>query len=463
MPRNVKNFNKLLANASTKTIRKMRKDVMLALDNAVEAVKPFNLLKRKVKLDTRNETLLIQGLKLRLTRYERIVVIAFGKASIQMTSFVTNLLRDYYVEGITVTPHGTAGFKEINGVAVVEASHPVPDRMSVEAAEKVVELAGTCDERTLVFVLISGGGSALLAMPVEDVSLQDKIKTTEELLKAGASIHEINTIRKHLSAVKGGRLAFYLRKSRTISLIISDVVGDDVSVIASGPTSPDDSTYRDALNILRKYNLVERVPENVVRHLKRGVDGVVPETPKPGDVVFENVSNVVIGGVYDACRAASLHMRRRGYRVIILSTHLVGEAREVGKVISGIAATSCKIGYPTGKPAAFVFGGETTVTVRGNGVGGRNQELALSVAMRIHNLKNVVFASIGTDGVDGPTEAAGALSDSTTLAKARGMGMDAENYLLQNDSNTFFTKLGDVILTGHTGTNVGDVCILAIR
>ncbi len=459
---NVKNAAQLIANGEKPVIRKLRRDILHAVDKAVEAVKPFNLLRDKVRL-SRRDRLVIAGYDISLSGYSRIAVMAFGKASLQMTQFITNLLKDYRLDGIVVTPHGTAKSRKIDGISVLEAGHPIPDEKSVEAAERIVELAKSCDEKTLVLVLISGGGSALLSLPAGDLTLQDKIITTEELLKAGASIHEINAVRKHISAIKGGQLAGHLCSSRVISLIISDVVATYVDVIASGPTAPDNSTYEDALHILRKYKLIGRIPESVVEHLKRGAAGAVPETPKPSDTIFRRVSNIVVGNVYDACKVAADSMRRQGYRTAIVSTYLMGEAREIGKVITGIAGTIARINSPVKRPAALVFGGETTVTVRGEGKGGRNQELALAVAIGMSNLKDTVFISLGTDGVDGPTEAAGALSDHNTLARATEKGMDAEDFLLRNDSNTFFKKLGDVVLTGYTGTNVGDICILTIR
>ena len=339
----------------------------------------------------------------------------------------------------------------------VTGGHPVPDGHSVEAAVRALEIARTCGERDALLVLLSGGGSALMALPGPGLALADKQRTVQTLLVRGADIHELNAVRKHISAIKGGRLAAATR-ARTITLAISDVTGDDLSVIASGPTVPDDSTFATALEVLDRRGGRAGYPEPVVRHLQRGAAGQEPETPKAWDGCLEAIA-YVIGNLATAIDGASAGAAALGYEVHVIHPPLTGQARLAAGVLADILA-----GLPrAGRRLCVISGGETTVEVRGTGTGGRNQELALALALRLEAIGAEVAAlSAGTDGVDGPTDAAGAIVDSSTGARARAVGLEPLSYLDNNDSYSFFSRLGDLVQTGPTGTNVGDIQIMLV-
>jgi hydroxypyruvate reductase len=327
----------------------------------------------------------------------------------------------------------------------------------VEGTAKILALLKTAGKRDLVFSLISGGGSALLPQPVAGITLPEKQAVTRMLLACGATIDEINAIRKHISLSKGGQMARAAFPATTVNLMLSDVVGDKMDVIASGPFVPDSSTYRDARAILSKYGLRE-VPPGVREHLDKGARGEVKETPKKGDPIFEKVRNFVIGSNLLALEAAREEAERLGYHALILSSMVEGETREVARFHTAIAAEILKSGCPVPPPACVISGGETTVTLRGKGTGGRNQEFCLAAAIDLDGLPpRVVIASAGTDGNDGPTDAAGAVVDPTTLKKGRDLGLDAARHLAENDSYPFFQKTGDLLITGPTKTNVMDV------
>lgn len=301
-----------------------------------------------------------------------------------------------------------------------------------------------------------------MTMPCQGVSLDDKRRITEMLLRSGSTINEINAVRKHISGFKGGMLAKQAYPATLISLILSDVIGDNLDVIASGPTVSDSSTFKDAVDILERYSLWDRTPDSVRRILIDGATGSVPETPKLGDRVFEKVHNIIIGSNRLASLAAVQELRRRGMNTLFLTSFMEGEARDVGLALAALAREVSASGNPVAKPAALVMGGETTVTVSGSGVGGRNQEIALSAAMKIDGMDGAVIASASTDGVDGPTDAAGAIVDGNTIAQARRLSLDARDHLRNNDSYSFFSKLGQLILTGPTGTNVNDLSIIVM-
>ncbi len=306
-----------------------------------------------------------------------------------------------------------------------------------------------------------GRASALLPLPAEGISLADKQATTEALLACGADIHEMNTIRKHLSAIKGGQLARMAWPATVITLVLSDVIGDDLDVIGSGPSVPDRSTFAQALDIVQRYGLLRRVPKPVLARLKRGAAGAVQETPKPGDAAFNSVRNVIVGSNRAALDAAAVAARSLGYRTLVLSSSMEGETRDVAGVHAAIAREIRASGRPLKPPACIISGGETTVTMRrGDGLGGRNQEFALAAARGIAGMENVVVLSLGTDGTDGPTDAAGAIADGRTVARASEIGMSAAETLARHDSYHFFEPLGDLIRTGPTGTNVMDVHIV---
>jgi hydroxypyruvate reductase len=321
----------------------------------------------------------------------------------------------------------------------------------------MVDLLRTAGARDLVITVISGGGSALVDLPAENIDLAQLRELTDGLLRSGATINEMNAVRKHLSLVKGGGLARIASPARVVSLILSDVVGNPLDVIASGPTVPDTTTFRDAWRVLERYGLADSVPRPIANRLRAGMRGEVPETPKEGDPIFDRVQNVVVASNDLAAEAATARARELGFNSLLLSTFVEGEAREVGKLFAAIARELAAFGRPCPRPACIVAGGETTVTVRGGGKGGRNQELALSAAIKIAGVDDVMIVAAATDGSDGPTDAAGAIADGSTVARATDAGLDPADYLARNDSYSFFERLGDLIKTGPTNTNVNDL------
>ncbi len=448
-----------LVDSAPAHIRREVKAVLQALDKAIAAVQPAKLLHDKITV--RGEVFRVGGRRLNLDKFDEVVLLGAGKAALGMAKAILELLGRRIKRGVIVVPYGS-NVKMLDCVEVLEAGHPIPDTNGVKAAQHIIELAESCKENTLAVFLLSGGASALIPLPADGVSLEDKIEITNLLMKSGANIHELNTVRKHISAIKGGQLAKALSRSRVVSLILSDVVGDDIATIGSGPTAPDVTTYTDALQILERRGIIDKTPSSILTRLRRGASGEIPETPKPSDNIFKHVTNIVIGGNFDACRAAASFMRRSGYRSMIVSSHLEGEAREVGRAFSSVALSVERYGVPLKRPCAFVIGGETTVSVRGDGVGGRNQELVLAAVEKLADTRKAVLASLGTDGIDGPTDAAGAICSSNTLRQALEAGLNADDYLRHNDSYNFFKKVGGLILTGRTGTNVGDVAILCV-
>jgi glycerate-2-kinase len=332
----------------------------------------------------------------------------------------------------------------------------------VRGAEEMMDLVSDLGHQDLVLCLLSGGGSALITLPAEGISLEELREMTQLLLRSGAAIQEVNAVRKHLSRVKGGQLAKAAYPARVITLLVSDVVGDRLDTIASGPTYPDSTTFSDALAVIERYGLTGKAPKNVLERLKLGAKGKLSETPKPGEKYFQNTLHEIVASNADAVKAAAEVGKSHGLNVSILTTTMQGEAREVG---SYLAATAKDV-VETSKlprPALLISGGETTVTVKGEGVGGRNQELVLSAAIGISGLKSVTIASFSTDGIDGPTDAAGAIADGFTLERAERLKLDPATYLGRNDSYSFFKELGDLLVTGPTGTNVMDVaCVLLI-
>ena len=396
-------------------------------------------------------------------KFRNLVLIGFGKAASRMAKAVEDNLGDLLTGGIIVTKYGHAVQGDrVSNVKTYEAGHPMPDENGRKAAQEIVQALKTTDKYTLVICLISGGGSALLVAPSGDITLADKQEVTGMLLKAGANIYELNTVRKHISAVKGGRLAEAAQPATVLSLILSDVVGDRLDMIASGPTAPDRTTYHDAYDVVRKYRLEGRLPSSVAAAIDKGMRGLLPETPKVGDPLFQKVRNIIIGNNKMATDAARLAAESMGYRTTVLSSELTGEAALVAGQLAKKAIDAKKALAP-GDKACLIAGGETTVTVSGNGKGGRNTELALVFGMEIQGLPGITFLSAGTDGTDGPTDAAGAFADGQTVLKAVRAGLIAQEYLQNNDSYTFFSKTGDLFITGPTGTNVMDVYIILLH
>jgi glycerate 2-kinase len=401
---------------------------------------------------------------------EKLLLVGFGKAASQMARAVEDFAGDLIKKGILITKYGHSISQEsrITGkeskIKIYEAGHPLPDGNGLAATKEIIDLVKGLDENSLLLCLISGGGSALFVSPYNDVSLDDKKKTTELLLKAGADIKELNTVRKHISAVKGGRLAELAYPARIISLILSDVIGDKLDVIASGPTSPDETTFGDTLEVIERYNLSSRLPQKVLEVLHNGASGSIRETPKEGNCIFDRVENIIIGSNRKALKAAKTQAEFFGLKTEILSSEISGEARDVGKSIAREAMKAKNTSRKNRDNAiCFISGGETTVTVRGTGLGGRNMELALSFAIGIEGTEGITMLSAGTDGTDGPTDAAGAIVNSETMKTARANGLDPVEYLENNDSYNFFKQIDGLLITGPTGTNVMDIQILIVE
>jgi len=390
--------------------------------------------------------------------FTRLVAVGFGKAAASMALALEQELGDILESGVFVTKYDHTTSQKPEKFRIFQAGHPVPDENGLRGTEEIMALAASADEKTLVVTLVSGGGSALLVAPASHITLAAKQLTTDLLLRCGADIHELNTVRKHLSRVKGGRLAGIINPARTISLILSDVIGDDLDVIASGPTAPDSSTYREAIAVLERYQLQDRVPAEVVAHLALGARGDLPETPKEGDLIFQRVENHIIGSNRLALEAMLATARKQGLTAEILTTRLSGEAADAAKMLSRTAITRKETRQ--GQPLCLLSGGETVVHVRGNGKGGRNMELALNFALEVAGKEGITLLSAGTDGTDGPTDAAGALVDGKTVP-----AMERERalrFLENNDSYSFFQENGGLFITGPTGTNVMDLQILLI-
>jgi hydroxypyruvate reductase len=435
-----------------------KKDALTIFESAVRAVDPARAIKSHLKIE--NKHLTVGDETTDLSGFDRISVIGAGKASAAMARAMEEILDQRLNSGLVVTKYGHA--LSLDKIQVIEAGHPVPDEAGFQGARQIVGFLEQVDEKDLVFFLISGGGSALLPFPVEGLTLEDKQNVTKILLEVGANIHEINTLRKHLSQVKGGRLARIVHPATLISLILSDVIGDDLDSIASGPTVPDHSTFADCMDILDKYQITDRLPSVVVDILEKGTRGEIEDTPKAGDSAFERTQNLIIGSNILAVKAAAKKARELGYNPLILSTFIEGETRDVARVHAAIAKEILSSGNPIKRPACVISGGETTVTIRGKGKGGRNQEFSLAAALDIDGLGNVVVLSGGTDGTDGPTDAAGAIADGTTISRARKLGLKPELYLRENDSYHFFEALNDLIITGPTYTNVMDLRIVLV-
>jgi hydroxypyruvate reductase len=392
----------------------------------------------------------------RYDRYRRIFVIGAGKASATMAHAAERVLGRRIEAGLVNTKYGHLA--KLRRIELNECGHPVPDERGVEGARRIAALAEQAGPDDLVICLISGGASALLPFPAEPITLGEKQETTRLLLAFGASIHEINAVRKHISAIKGGQLARLASPATVESLLLSDVIGDDLDVIGSGPTAPDASTFERALEILDKYGIRAKAPAAVRARLENGAAGEIPETPKPGDKLFRRTTNRVIGSNRLAVDAAAAHAKAAGFRTLVLSTFVEGETRDVARMHAAIAKEIRASGRPLKPPACIITGGETTVTLRGSGLGGRNQEFVLAAAVDIAGLDNVVVLSAGTDGTDGPTDAAGAIADGRTLSR----NPCVQQFLAANDSYHYFEPLGDLIVTGPTGTNVMDVRILLV-
>jgi glycerate-2-kinase len=396
--------------------------------------------------------------KTRIGLRGKLTVVGAGKASGRMAEAVEAVLGDRINNGTVIVPRGTRGKYDLTRIGLLEGDHPQPSEDSVEAAKAVVRAVSGLSEMDCVISLISGGGSSLMCLPSEDIPLEDKIATTRELLRSGATIREFNTVRKHISAVKGGMLAKAAYPANVINLLVSDVPGDREEIIASGPMCPDPSTFDDALRVLKVRGLMGHLPASVEAHISKGVQRQIPETPKPGDDIFRKVITDVVAGGRKALAFMERRSRVNGWRTVVLTSCIEGEARDVGTVL---ASVGIEVGGKVARrPMVALAAGETTVTVRGDGRGGRNQEVALSAAIKLEGTEGIAVASMGTDGIDGVTDAAGAIVDGGTLNAVLDHGLNPREALNRNNSYAALRPAHSLIFTGPTGTNVSDVMVV---
>ena len=440
-------------------VRSLRRDAKKIYLQGVQAVDPRVILSAHVAL--RQNVLYVGKKAYPLSRFERIFVAGCGKASAAMAANLEKILGPRITAGLINVKYGHA--LKLKRIRMREAGHPLPDEPGLRGTEEIIRMLSQLNEKDLVIFLISGGGSALLPSPRPGITLKDKQEVTNLLLRCGATIQEINALRKHLSLLKGGGLAKLVYPATLISLILSDVIGDPLDTIASGPSVPDSTTFADCAQIFDHYQLWEKVPPPVAQYIRDGIEGKKEETLKKGDPAFARVFNWIVGNNLLAMKAAKRQAEILGYHPLMLSSLIAGETREVAKVLAAVAKEVLLSGNPIPPPACILSGGETTVTLKGKGQGGRNQEFALATALEIGGWQEIVVLSAGTDGTDGPTNAAGAFVDGETLDRGKALGADPFLALEENDSYPFFARLGDLLITGPTGTNVMDLRIILIR
>ncbi len=417
-------------------------------------------------LSRTGEVLCAGGREYPLAGFRKVFLAGAGKAGIPMAGAIETILADRLEQGLIVVKHRQAE-QRLSHTRVLEAGHPEPDEAGVEAASELIDfLRSNLTREDLLLLVISGGGSALLPSPVPQISFHDKKLATRVLLRSGATIQEMNAIRKHLSRLKGGRLLDHTRGCRVIAMMLSDVVGDDLASIASGPTSPDPTTFGDCLEVIRNYGIAEELPRTVIEYLRAGEAGNqgIEETPKAGDPRFELVQNAIVASNILALRAAADRAEQEGFEPLILSSSVYGNTADLARFLVAVCREVLRTGNPISPPCCLICGGETTVRVEGDGKGGRNQEWALWCAKEIADWGEtpVLMASLGSDGNDGPTDAAGAIATPQTVRRARRLGLSVKDHLRRNDSYHFFQPLGDLILTGPTHTNVMDLQLVLI-
>lgn len=447
----IKNKEELLSHGN-KEGRKVALDVV---EYAIKAVDAYEATKNTVRV--KNDMLIVGDLNYDLSRVGDIYVIGGGKATFSIAMALEEILGGRIKRGVINVKKGEK--RRLKRIKVIEAGHPIPDEAGLEGTKEIIEIAKKAKEGDLVFCAITGGASALMPLPARNISLEDKKKVTELLLKCGATIDEINAVRKHISAIKGGRLAKYIHPAEIINLVIID----EVAGRPWGPTVPDTTTFKDAINVLKKYDLWEKIPNTIREHLKRGMVEPKLETPKPNDFKGLKVRNVVLADNEIMCEAAKKRAEKLGFKSLILSTKLEGESREVGIVLASIAKEIERKGRPIKPPCVLILGGETTVTITGqSGKGGPSQELVLGASLKIAGSKRIVVTSIDTDGTDGPTEIAGGIVDGSTLKRAEKIGVDIFENLMKHNSSEVLMKLQDAIVTGSTGTNVMDLNVVVI-
>lgn len=458
----IQNFQSLISKGKTDQRIFARKAVLELLDVGINSVLPENFVPDKVKLKA--SKLHIENLVFDLSKIKDIFVVGAGKASGAMAEALERILKSKITNGLVNIPEGTKSKYIVRLIKLNEANHPIPSEDGIIGTRKIINILEKARENDLIIVLISGGGSALLPLPVDSISLSNLQNLNESLIKSGATIQEINAVRKHCSQIKGGQLAKFGFPATIITLVLSDVIGNSLDAIASGPTIPDSTTFSQAIKILKKYKIWETSSPSIKHHLKEGLDGIIPETPKPSDKIFQKSHTIILGDNKLACESIEKAAVQKGYQSYTYSHEITGEARIVGNnIMKFIKEKLTEAGSEGKKPLILITGGETTVTVKGNGVGGRCQEMGLSVIPELDDLPGVVFAAIGTDGIDGFTDAAGVIVDQQTINLMKQNNLDNLKFLNNNDSYNFFKKLKDsLIYTGPTGTNVSDLILIGI-
>lgn len=440
-------------------LQQMREDALSIFAAGLAAVEPMRAVYNHLALE--GDILTAGGNRLKLPTAGRVFLVGAGKAAGPMAAAVENVLGQRLFRGLIVTKYGHQ--HPLKKTELLEAGHPLPDANGLAAGREISALLAEADEKDLVIVVISGGGSALLPAPPPAITLEEKMAVTELLLGCGATIDEVNTVRKHLSTLKGGGMARLAAPARVLTLILSDVVGDPLDVIASGPTVPDRSTFSEALGILTYYQIDTKIPRTVLSYLQDGVAGRIKETPKHEEPYFSNTWNVIVGNNPMAVFAAEARAKELGYNSLVLSTTITGETRPVAEMHAALVREIVSTGNPLTAPACLISGGETTVTLKGNGKGGRNQEFALATAVGIQNCADSLILSAGTDGTDGPTDAAGAFADCTTVKRGLAAGLDLSQHLEENNAYPFFAALNDLVRTGPTKTNVMDLHLVLVK
>ncbi|NOZ49831.1 MAG: glycerate kinase [Chloroflexi bacterium] len=433
--------------------------VFTLIQAALQAVDPYGAV--RAHLQKQGQFLFVDDKKLNLDNFEHIYVLGAGKAGAPMAQAIEDILGERISGGCVVVKYGHQS--PTRRLHILQAGHPLPDQAGLEAGQQILALAQAATADDLVLCLISGGGSALLESLPPALSLADLQTTTDLLLASGATIHEFNTVRKHLSLIKGGQLGRAASPATLLTLVLSDVVGSPLQIIASGPTVPDPSTWAQAWEIVEKYDLVQRLPATVRHRLHAGLIGELPDTPKPGAALFDRSHTLLIGDNATAAQAAAQTAVRRGYNTQILSTFIEGEAREIAKVAVALAREVRHHQRPVAPPACLILGGETTVTLGAEpGLGGRNQELALAAALALDAMPGITIVALATDGSDGPTDAAGAWVDGRTLARARALGLSAHQALRTHNAYPLLAQVGALLHTGPTRTNVNDLIFILV-
>lgn len=438
--------------------RDLRESAQTILKTALKAVDPYNLVFEQIKR-IKDKLIFKSGFELDLSKYKNVYLLGIGKGVAPMARAVSKILGENFTSGdiIVKYEHG----EPVEKITVHEAGHPIPDENTLKASSTVLKKIKNLNDTDLVLVLITGGGSALFEKLPDSVSLTDLQILNELLLSCGATIHEINCVRKHISYIKGGQLAQVIYPAKVVTLALSDVVGDDLSVIASGPTTPDESTFKEAMSIIKKYQISHKIPQSIVHVLNDGIVGQTAETPKSNDAIFNSVTNMVIGSNIVSLKAAEEKAKKLGFNTLILTSMIQGEVKELSIVIEALIKEIQQSDIPVKKPACLLIGGEPTIKLTGKGKGGRNQELALQVLDK--NIKKpYLFLSCGTDGTDGPTDAAGAIVTNGTIQEAELLDLNYKEYLANNDAYNFFSPLRELIKIGPTRTNVMDIMIALV-